>query len=286
MISIFNQVKETTPVRNMSMVAFLDAVQNGEWQDIVLAIRTGKEQKLNAPCVTASGVFKTRKKSDLLEHSGFICIDIDAKDQIAEMDVDAITSDPYLYAIHRSISGQGYAAYYRVDPKRHLDAFLGLEQYLFINYSIVVDKSCKDVSRLRFVSYDPDLYINEKSKIFKKYLKKAEKANIKAPKPILSKNDFNDAVRIASGMNLFDDYNDYIHLAFALCDEFGESGRGYFHDLCRSSEKYDAKKCDKDYDICLRRQGAGVTIKTVYWKFKQAGIKIESEKTETIKKVA
>jgi intein/homing endonuclease len=30
------------------------------------------------------------------------------------------------------------------------------------------------VSRLRFVSYDPYLFINEKSKVFKSYLKKVE----------------------------------------------------------------------------------------------------------------
>ena len=86
-------------------------------------------------------------------------------------------------------------------------------------------------------------------------------------------------------MNLFDDYADYIKLAFALASEFGNDGETYFHALCRSSSKYDEVKATANYKKACSRSETGVTIASVYWKFKDAGISLTSEKTETIKSI-
>lgn len=283
MVSIFKHAKDPQSERNLSLESFFDGVKNGQWQDQILDYRTGKMKKEMLPCVTASGVFKERKASNLVKHSGLICIDVDSKDQICTVDIEALKEDMYVHAIHVSASGgTGYAVYVKIDSERHLDAFLGLEEYFFVNYSIIIDKSCKDTSRLRFVSYDPELYLNEKAKVFKKYLKKKEieKQNYN---PIVIKSDFDEMVNQASSMNLFDDYSDYIKLAFALASEFGLNGENYFHALCRASSKYDQKKAEEHYKIACKRQGTGITIKTVYWRFKDAGISLTSEKTEAIK---
>jgi hypothetical protein len=148
----------------------------------------------------------------------------------------------------------------------------------------VLDKSCKDTSRLRFVSYDPDLILNEKSKTFKKYLPKKE---IKKHdfKQIVVKSDFDEMVNKSSSMNLFDDYSDYIMCAFGLSSEFGESGEGYFHALCRASQKYDESKASKDYILSCKRNNSGITIASIYHKFKEAGISLTSERTESIKSI-
>ena len=137
---------------------------------------------------------------------------------------------------------------------------------------------------MRFVSYDPDLFINDKAKVFKKYLKKAEEKQ-KQVKHIVVKSDFDEMVNKASSMNLFDSYDDYIMLAFALVSEFHESGRIYFHSLCSSSSKYDQQKADKDYTTALKRNESGITIASVYFKFKEAGINLTSERTEQIKSI-
>lgn len=267
--------------------SFFDGIKNGEWQIDVMAYRQNptQENKQKLECVTASGVFEERKKSKIIEHSGLICIDIDAKDQISEIDIEALKTDAYVNVIHKSVGGEGLAVYFKVDKSKHDDAFLGLEKYLFDKYLLVTDKSCKDVSRLRFVSFDPDLFLNEKAKIFKKYLPKTE-VKKKEIKQIVVKSDFDEMVNQAKNMNLFDDYENYIKLAFALSDEFGENGRNYFHTLCQSSSKYDEKKANKDFDIAVKRQGSGITIKTVYFRFKEAGINLMSEKTKEIQKIA
>lgn len=284
MVSIFKHAKDPNSERNLSVESFFDGIKNGQWQDEILDYRTGKRKKETLHAVTASGVFKERKATSLLKHSGLICIDVDSKDQICEIDIETLKSDQFVYCVHRSAGGFGFAVYVKIDSERHLDAFLGLEEYFFVNYSIVVDKSCKDVSRLRFISYDPELLINEKSKVFKKYLKKKE-VERKNYKPFVVKSDFDDMVNQASSMNLFDDYSDYIKLAFALASEFGANGENYFHSLCRASSKYDEVKATKHYQKACARKETGVSIATVYWKFKDAGISLTSEKTETIKSV-
>lgn len=288
MISIFSYCKEpkAKPIRNLSEQEFFDGIKNGQWQDQVLDYRTGKIEKTKLHCLTPSGVFSQREIKGLLEHSNVICLDVDVKDQIVNFDIEEIKKDPYVYVVHQSSTGNGgYAIYVKIDGNKHLDAYLGLEHYFFVNYSIVLDKSCKDVSRLRFVSFDPFLFQNNKAKTFKKYLKKKE-VQAKQFKQIVVKSDFDDMVNQASSMNLFDDYNDYINLCFALVSEFKEQGRGYFHSLCQSSSKYNYEKADKHYTQALKRDSTGITIASVYYKFKENGIKLTSERTEQIKSIA
>jgi predicted P-loop ATPase len=282
MISVFKSAKSNQSEASIEVDEYFDGIKNGRWQDEVLNFRAGRTQKELTTCVTASGSFKQRAANKLLEHSGFICLDIDAKDQIAEVDIERIKRNEYVYSVHRSLSGNGYAVFIRIEGTRHLDAFLSLEQYFMVQFSIVLDKSCKDTSRLRFVSYDPDIYINKKSKQFKTYLKKKDKPT---PKPVVIKTDFDEMVVKAAPMNLFDNYEDYIRLAFALTQEFSESGRYYFHSLCQSSPKYSHRQAERDYNIALQRSGTGVSIASVYYIFRQAGISTTSERTEKIKSI-
>ena len=75
-----------------------------------------------------------------------------------------------------------------------------------------------------------------------------------------------------------EDYDVWIKFAFALASEFGGNGRNYFHAFSQNSAKYDYDKCNKMFDIALKRKGSGVSIATVYYYCKQAGINIVSEK--------
>ena len=105
MISFYQKKEQTNPSENISIDWYIDAVKEGKWQDIVLDVRTGKIKKDEVPIVTLSGVFKGRKSnSSLVEHSGFICIDVDSKDQICQISKDVLKSDPYAYCIHDSVS--------------------------------------------------------------------------------------------------------------------------------------------------------------------------------------
>jgi hypothetical protein len=69
-------------------------------------------------------------------------------------------------------------------------------------------------------------------------------------------------------------YEDWIRLAFAFVDEFGETGRSYFHRLSRFYPGYDPAKCDEQYYKCLKGGKSGVSIKTFFAAARDAGINI------------
>ena len=69
-------------------------------------------------------------------------------------------------------------------------------------------------------------------------------------------------------------YSDWRDIGFALADEFGESGRGYFHRVSRFYSDYSHSVCNKQFDKCLKAQGHGVTIKTFFHLAQQAGISL------------
>ena len=162
-ISYFNNVNHTEQGMSLSFTDFLDKVRDGYWQDQILKYRTNKTQdnKRALPLVTISGLFKERNNNSLITHSGLIAIDIDGLKNLNHIR-ELICCDNNFYATFVSCGGSGLCAIAKIDPKLHLESFHYLSKYLYEKYNIIeVDESCKDISRARFVSYDPDLYINK-----------------------------------------------------------------------------------------------------------------------------
>src|SRR5690554_179713 len=83
-----------------------------------------------------------------------------------------------------------------------------------------------------------------------------------------------------SGTDLTGDYKNWRDIGFAFADEFGESGRDYFHRISRFYSGYDSKECDEQYTNCLNAKGHGVTMKSFYYLFHNAGLKIPKQETE------
>ncbi|HAZ03022.1 MAG TPA: DNA primase [Prolixibacteraceae bacterium] len=71
-------------------------------------------------------------------------------------------------------------------------------------------------------------------------------------------------------------YSDWRDIGFALTDEFGESGREYFHRISRFYHGYSQIDCDKQYDNCLKSTGHGITLKTFFHLVKKAGINLKT----------
>lgn len=285
-ISIYKNISDTKSQDTTLLDQFLQDVKNGKWQTQVERVRQTQdpEQKKSVPLVTVSGQFKERNASGIISHSGFICIDIDGIEPAQMVDVaNKLWTDPYTYACFKSIRGNGLAVVVRIDPARHLDAFEGLERYYAQQYQISIDRSCKDVSRTRFVSYDPSLYLNSRSQIFKKYIPKKETPKTENYPNALATSDFHHILDQIS-TNKIDitqgQYYIWLRVGFAIADYFDESGRSYFHTISQNSEKYDPKVCDKQYSACLKSRGQGIQLGTfIHW-CKEAGINTTSTKTK------
>ena len=74
-------------------------------------------------------------------------------------------------------------------------------------------------------------------------------------------------------------YSDWRNIGFDFADEFGESGRDYFHRISRFYSDYSASECDRQFDNCLKAKGQGVSLKTFFYHAKQAGVQISKPKT-------
>jgi predicted P-loop ATPase len=280
---------------DIELSSFLEGVRTGKWQDIVLQVRatSDKEErdkkKKSAPLVTISGSFSARKDDAIRAHSGFIAIDIDNIESPEDVK-KLIQADSYVYAAFTSISGRGLCLIVKIDGTRHADAFNGIASYLYHTYQLIVDQSGKNVSRARFISYDPWIHINTKAVMFKKYLAKPKER--KLAKVAVVKTDF-DAMIAAmdrKGLNLCEDYSEWIQIAYALVSEFGEGGRDYFHTLSSHSSKYNSDDCNAQYTACLKNhsesKGKRSTIATIYYHAKQNGIQAYSEQTKEILRAA
>lgn len=164
-------IKQLSGAQTLPILSVLQAIKNGDFQDQVIPVANEpdkakrNELKKRVPYFTPSGEFEKREASGLVKHSGLIAMDFDSLENIKSVEI-ALKSDPYSFAVFRSISHKGLCVLVKIDPSRHLDSFKALELYYWKLLNVTVDQSCKDVSRARFVSFDPDLYVNQKSKRF------------------------------------------------------------------------------------------------------------------------
>lgn len=99
-------------------------------------------------------------------------------------------------------------------------------------------------------------------------------------------NDSNDVEKIiqrieVSNTDIAPNYSDWCDVGFALAEEFGESGRSYFHRISRFYAEYSATDCDKQFNKCLNAKGHGVTVKTFFHLAQQAGINLVTTPLKT-----
>jgi predicted P-loop ATPase len=290
-ISIYNNIRQTTSKETIDLERFINDIRFGKWEDYVNPIRIlkdyeeRKKAKLQVPYVTISGYFSAeRNAKSITNHSGFIGIDIDNISNELNGIKALLSTDPYVYACFMSISGTGLCVIFKIDGERHLNAFNSIADYLIKKYQIVIDPSGKDICRPRFISYDPEAYLNTNAATFKKYLPKEKKRKIQST--IFVKSEFDEVVKkmVDANVSCVEDYRDWLAIGFGLADHFGEAGREYFHLLSSCSNKYERSMCDRQFTHCLRQpQSTGkITIATIYYFAKQAGINVFSEKTKRI----
>lgn len=270
---------------------YLQTVKNGTYQDIILnarAVKNDKEKykkyKTEMPCITGSAVMNQGSKieSNIQELNGLIVIDID--DQVDINTINKINTDKYTFISHRSFGGDGVCIFVKINPNKFIESFHDLGQYYWDNFNLTIDPSCKNKNRLRYYSYDPYLFYNEKSTKF------ISKTKIEKPKNkenfIFVQDDFSNILDKLKGIDLCqDDYQRYVNIGFAIGSEFGLSGLNYFKAICQNGSKYDSKNIERHYSNFCKK--GSITISTFYHYVKEEGIEIYSEKTKkTISTVA
>jgi hypothetical protein len=154
-----------------SVGSIVAEIRNGKHASQIAAIRHPVQSeehrtklKRDLPSFMASGTSKGgHSAADFDHHSGLLQIDIDdvGVDKAPNLR-DTIGKDEHTLAAFISPSGNGVKALFRIPASKdtHLAAFEAAADYFRSRYGIKIDPSCKDISRLCFVSDDPDLVVN------------------------------------------------------------------------------------------------------------------------------
>ncbi len=154
----------------------------------------GKEKytefKKFLPGVTFGGVFKHREKNGIIVPTGFIVPDIDHVDvgQVKEV----LSGDENIWFCFVSPGGDGIKCGLRAEnistDGDHKKLYLAVERYFKENYDIEIDPACKDISRLTFLSHDPDAYINNDPSYFNIAAWEKEPPKIEVPEIVHTEN--------------------------------------------------------------------------------------------------
>ena len=198
-----------------------------------------KSLKKQLPLAAISGTFApTRKADNLVAHSNLLCVDIDKKDNMGVSWFDDLKHEwhniPQILYAGRSIRGEGWFAIFHIAyPEKHRAHFEALQRD-FANSGLVVDKFCKDVSRMRTISYDPEPYVNEAATLYTKVWVE--------PKPTIHipYSGGDDIAQVEKccciiadrGIDITATYDDWFHVGVALAS-LGERGRSLFIWLAR-----------------------------------------------------
>ncbi len=177
-VSLFPDAWKVNPCQEVTIRDFLAGVKSGRYKPQIEALRklvadgdmaAYKERKERLPGASLSARVTTRAAEvplpeKLLSHSHLIQIDADNVEDLDGL-MEKYKADPHVLFCFRSPSGKGLKACVRINGTQHLASFHSAEKYFLERYGVKIDSSVKDVVRLCFASYDPDLYINETAQI-------------------------------------------------------------------------------------------------------------------------
>jgi hypothetical protein len=170
--------KKGLNLKNVEVQKVLQQIQKGYWKnqinDIRYQIQSGNSKKAseiksNLPAITISATFKERRKKGYVDnYTGLLHLDYDKLENVEEVKAN-LTSIPYTYSAFISPSGNGVKVLIKCDNdiNTHTTAFNNLRGYYDKIVGVESDRSVKDITRLCYVSYDPDLFLNETSEVFK-----------------------------------------------------------------------------------------------------------------------
>lgn len=169
---------------------------------------------MRLPTCTPSAVFDTvRQIGKETEKTGIIILDIDSIDK---KDMDTIKKNimklPYVFFTSDSVSGEGVfcGVYYNKD-----NDFEGTFNALAIDLKelgYIIDPSCKDISRTRYISYSDITYIKSPDTVIEMY----NKVYVKEKKNKDTDKEYNDNTEISK-----EDYRLLIYTIYYLVNNCG-----------------------------------------------------------------
>lgn len=175
--TIFKNFNEVTEQKDILKI--LSDIKIGVYQNAITYLRkyladnkkeAAERAKKSLPAFTPSATFNGGRKIEFLtNYNALMVLDIDKleKEKLQQCKTK-IRMDDFVFASFVSPSGNGLKIFVKVssEKEQHKETFLKLQRYFEELLQVEIDKSGKDITRLCFFSYDPELYLNENASTF------------------------------------------------------------------------------------------------------------------------
>lgn len=183
MVTIFSKITDVENPFYKEVDEVLLSFKNGSNKSKIELVRSEKDKdkrnklKSELKSVCFSGEFSRRSAKNIIRHSGFVCLDFDDVEYPVCLR-DSLQDNEYIYSAFISPSGNGVKAIVKVpkDIQNHKKYYEAICE----TFDSHLDTKTKDVSRVCYESYDPDLFINHNSKewvLMKEYTEVTRKNN-------------------------------------------------------------------------------------------------------------
>ena len=186
MVTIFSKITDVENPFYKEINEVLLSFKDGSNKSKIELIRKIKDkekrniEKAKLQSICFSGEFSRRAAKNIIKHSGFVCLDFDDMPTFDDAIClrDSLQDNEYIYSAFISPSGDGVKAIVKVPAE--IENHKKYYEALCETFDAFLDTKTKDVSRVCYESYDPNLFINENSKVWvlkKEYSEVAIKTN-------------------------------------------------------------------------------------------------------------
>ena len=267
-VTMFKDIRETANPKYTTIKTSLERIRSGKQKSLIERVRgthsvdqngnpiPDKDAKKELPVVMYSGKFSGRKDEDLQEPSSVMVLDFDHIDVVGAK--RALATDDYVLACWVSPSGDGLKALVKIShPRKHRDHFRAMASYMDRQYGLEVDPTGQNESRLCFESYDPDIIINEDSKVFTAILsERVENQTVNR----IANTDYNKLAVLASMVRRAEDGEKHTELlkAAKLAGGFISAGRVEEEEAIRVLTKEIIKRDIEDEDLAITTIRKGI----------------------------
>jgi hypothetical protein len=230
--------------------------------------------KKKLPCFNPSGLFSERNEAGLKAHSKLLQFDIDPGQnpwlnaQTAPALRDELSKLKQVAYVALSASWKGVWGVVPIEkPEHHKEHFEALKAD-FELWGIVIDPACSNVAHLRFLSLDPDQYINQNATTYTKLIfpqptyttrQTGQRWHSERPEDLAQQ-----AVEylIQNRVSLECTYTNFMRIAFACKHEWSEAGKCIALDILHACTTFAQSNTARNFDSLwknIRRDGGNVT---------------------------
>lgn len=271
-VSYFKNFKDPNSTKEIALIDILDnniSIDTKTQINLLRKTATTPEQaqaiKLNLPTFTPTGTFNHRSTDGIINYNNLLSFDIDKQDN-QDVTVDVMKKiilnsglKNYIYYLGLSCSGNGLWGLIKVDGKTcdYVNHFNAVEKD-FGKIGIIIDTSCKDISRQRFISTDDNYFINLKSFTYTKKYKIKEKLQTSQTPTLDKQKDIEKLKDIVKAIeenhiNIIPTHQDSLQTIDTLINIMGDNGLKYWLTIRKQKPKYEENEQVKAYQYQQER---------------------------------